>query len=346
MRQSVCTQLVLAFGLLPVGAAASAISIVTEASIADLAPAIVAAGAIEDPLYSTLPSANGIARLLLSRRVAPSTYTTSLCTGAVIDGGSTILTAAHCVTDDAGDLILASGTAQVASNGTTETRSILGVSVNPFWNGNVLQGGDLAVIRLSAALTNSVSYGLYTSSDENFMNYSVFGFGRRGSSGAGVTGSSPLGAARMGQNRFEVNANQLVIDSNGTRLGNSDVLLADFDDGTAAHDAFGFYFGLTDGGLGVNEVGTAAGDSGGPALIGNQIAGVTSFGFRFGGSPNSDIDGLLNSSYGEFDGFARVSSHDEWILGQHSFHLVPEPGTWGLAALGIAALLIRRGTIS
>lgn len=326
---------------LPAYAAASAITITTDASMSEIAPTIVASGAINDPFYTTLPAINGIARLLLTRQVAPSTYQTSLCTGAVIDGGSTILTAGHCVTDNAGDLILQSGSAQVTSNGSTQTRTILGAAVHPLWSGNGFAGSDLAVIRLATPLTNSGSYGLYTSTDENTRIYDVYGYGRRSSNGAGTTGSSPSGVARTGQNRFEVNASQLIIDVNGTRLGSSDVLLSDFDDGTAAHDAFGFYFGLTNTGLGANEAGTAPGDSGGPALINGYIAGVTSFGLRFTTVPNSDIDGVLNSSYGEFNAFTRVSPHTSWILGEHSYNLVPEPGTWCLAALGIAALLVR-----
>lgn len=330
--------------LLPASAGASTIAITTEATIAEVAPAIVAAGSIDTSTYTTLPVTNGIAQLLLTRRVAPSTYQTSLCSGAVIDGGSTILTAAHCVTDNAGDLILQSGTARVTSNGTTQTRTILGTSIHPSWTGDGFLGGDLAVIRLATAFTNSGSYGLYTGTNENTQIYTVYGYGRRASNGAGYTSSSPLGAARTGQNRFEVNANQLIMDGFGTRLGTSDVLLSDFDDGTAAHDAFGYFFGpaVANLGLGANEVSTAPGDSGGPALIGGMIAGVTSFGFRFNGTTNSDIDGSLNASYGEFNGFARVSSHTPWILGEHSYTLVPEPGTWALAGVGLALVVIRR----
>ena len=62
--------------------------------------------------------------------------------------------------------------------------------------------------------------------------------------------------------------------------GGDKVLFSDFDDGTAAHDAFGLFFGLNGLGQGADEVSTSSGDSGGPSFINGQIAGVTSFGIR------------------------------------------------------------------
>lgn len=62
----------------------------------------------------------------------------------------------------------------------------------------------------------------------------------------------------------------------GNNWGGDKDLIADFDDGTIAHDALGQVFGLRDLGLGSNtEALTAAGDSGGPAFIGDRIAGIS-----------------------------------------------------------------------
>src|SRR5690606_22097578 len=63
-------------------------------------------------------------------------------------------------------------------------------------------------------------------------------------------------------------------------------------------------------GLGNAEVMTAPGDSGGPTLLNDQIAGVTSFRARltFG-----DIDSQLNSSFGEIGGDTLVSVFASWI---------------------------------
>ena len=121
--------------------------------------------------------------------------------------------------------------------------------------------------------------------------------------------------AKKGQNTFNA-----FIDGGGPL-----VLLSDFDSGTAQRDAFAVHCGFApDTGLGASEVSTAPGDSGGPALINGQVAGITSFGTR-GGSP-ADLDGTVNSSFGEFNGFTRVSQHVSWIQGNHTDLFAPEPG--------------------
>jgi hypothetical protein len=90
-------------------------------------------------------------------------------------------------------------------------------------------------------------------------------------------------------------------------------LVADFDDGTAEHDAFGLWSGLPDLGHGVKEAFGASGDSGGPALIGGQIAGVLSSVLTVGRAPDVDLN--LNSSFGEFEVLTRVSKFASWIDG-------------------------------
>ena len=142
--------------------------------------------------------------------------------------------------------------------------------------------------------------------------------------------TSAPGALKKGQNTFDA-------------LENPRILLSDFDDGTAQRDAFAVHFGFAPHtGLGLSEVSTAPGDSGGPALIGGQVAGINSFIARLG-SP-ADVDGTLNSSFGEFNGFTRVSQHVPWIQGSHTYLLAPEPGSWALAAIGVAFLWLRRST--
>jgi hypothetical protein len=50
------------------------------------------------------------------------------------------------------------------------------------------------------------------------------------------------------------------------------------------------------------------------------------------------VDGLLNASFGGFDGMTRVSSYIQWI----DDNTVPEPGSLSLTALGLLALAGRR----
>ncbi len=115
------------------------------------------------------------------------------------------------------------------------------------------------------------------------------------------------------------------------------VLISDFDNGLAANDA-SCLFGFCNLGFGAFEGGLAGGDSGGPAFLFDAantryIAGVASFGARI---PGPDIDGLLNSSFGEFNGHTSVAFNADWIRAQ----LVPEPGS--LALLGLGAMTFGR----
>ena len=91
-------------------------------------------------------------------------------------------------------------------------------------------------------------------------------------------------------------------------------LLYDFDNGLAENDAFGVFFGNSDLGLGIEEVSSAFGDSGGPTIVDGKITGVTSYILSLTiGSKTSDITGKLDSSFGEFSGDTRVSKYTHFI---------------------------------
>ncbi len=88
------------------------------------------------------------------------------------------------------------------------------------------------------------------------------------------------------------------------------LLAYDFDSGQPANDAFYRLFNLRDLGLGAAEAMVAPGDSGGPHFINGLIAGVTAGILR---PAISDIDGALNSSFGEIGIDTRVSYYASWI---------------------------------
>ena len=122
---------------------------------------------------------------------------------------------------------------------------------------------------------------------------------------------------RGGTNRIDASTDTLKsqpLAGIGWRIEPGKQLAFDFDDGTAAHDAFGRLFGITDRGPGALEVFTSPGDSGGPLLIDGRIAGLASYTFSVSrASTGPDITSRTDSSFGEFASAVRVSSYAEWI---------------------------------
>ena len=91
-------------------------------------------------------------------------------------------------------------------------------------------------------------------------------------------------------------------------------LLADFDNGKSVNDALGQLASLSGLGLGSNEGLIAAGDSGGPAFINGQVAGVAGYVTSLSvGATHPDVDNISNSSYGEMAAWQRVSQYQQWI---------------------------------
>jgi hypothetical protein len=166
---------------------------------------------------------------------------------------------------------------------------------------------------------------------------------------------------RSGRNEYEYYGNLV----NGW---SEDVLLSDFDDGSAQHDVFGR--------LGLNqqtgipgESNSSPGDSGGPEFINGEIAAVTSFGitgdaFRatpFCGTEGSidpygdggttglvaaNTAGCTNSSVGEMSGDTWLAPYASYIRAYVAAAAVPEPGSWAmmLAGFGLVggAMRVRR----
>lgn len=305
---------------------------------------------------------SGVAQLFLN---VDSSGFGNLCSGALLADGVHILTAAHCVTNASGvmDVDLATTTNQ-ARFGTTSTGanglgsrsapvSISAITVHPGWTGNYSRGGnDLAILTLAtAAPIEAKRYDIYTSSDEIGKVTLKSGWGTFGDGATGVAGGTGW---RMGQNTYDMNALTFWGASSGANTG---ILMYDFDNGLAANDAFGTWFGAPyqNLGLGDNEVISGPGDSGGPSFIDGKVAGITSFGITFFDardpstgagictSANPDKVCGLNGSFGEFAGDTRVSAYSSWITAQLAAP-VPEPlsGAMLLAGLGVIGSVARR----
>ena len=243
-------------------------------------------------------------------------------TGTLLFGGRAVLTAAH--------LFESAGTTASVYFDTVQgmrTQSGLSYTVNPGFDSS--SNADLALVWLSAPATASADrYQLYRATDAIGQTFTMVGYGKLGT---GLTGQAvESGTVRhMAQNRFDAYADtlkQVLGDTMDWSPSNSSQLLADFDNGSATNDALGQLMGRTGLGIGDGEGMLAQGDSGGPALIDGQIAGVATYtaslAFR---STHPDIDNLTNSSFGEVGGWQNIAVYQQWIDQTLRAHLPGAP---------------------
>ena len=251
------------------------------------------------------------------------------------------------------------------------------VFVHQSYTGDVIDHNDIAIVRLADLAPEFAGngYQLYTSEIAGQVG-NITGYGSTSSVGgaAGVNTTNPnrLGWFREGDNKydFRLGDDRFVNDTTGVNawagiLGEptSQIeysYLSDFDNGLATNDMacritqasnFGGKPGTAfcDTGVGVREVGVAGGDSGGGGFIDGRVASINSYGLSFG-TNWGDVDGALNSSWGEFTGYVPVWYHEQWINSRlvNAEAPVPEPATWGMMLLGFglagASLRSRRRT--
>lgn len=261
------------------------------------------------------------------------------CSGSLLTTGIHILTAAHCV-----DTAL-SATAFFDLPGGEASRTASAFFVHAGWSDNVLVGNDIAIVRLaSAAPIEAERFDIYHGSSEVGAIGEKAGYGKSGTGNQGAI--LPSGTKRAGQNRYDALADVFVSKGWFPGITPGTQLAYDFDNGLTANDAFGLFFGLSDLGLGLAEVSSAPGDSGGPTFIGGLIAGVTSYGFGFtcfDGTPDVNC-GITDSSFGEMSVDTRVSAYAGWV--DSVITPVPEPASIALVlvgGLGLAAYRRFRG---
>lgn len=238
------------------------------------------------------------------------------CTGSLLLGGQHILTAAHCLTENDTSIVsptllnqpfvatfnLLNGLAQVP---------IQDLFILPDWTGRLGEGNDLAVLSLlDPAPATATQYDIHRNNDELGQTFTKVGYGNFGIGLKGETEDNSFKKFGFyGQNQFEATESDRweLLNFPGTSVAGSQ-LLYDFDNGNPNQNLIGTL------GLGRNEVNTARGDSGGPAFIGDRIAGVTSYGL---GNPGlrqpTDIDDETNSTFGELTGDTRVSTYAGFV---------------------------------
>ncbi len=237
-------------------------------------------------------------------------------TGVLLYDGHAILTAAHLVQEDSGSV---ASSAVVHFETSAGSQSITANSISVLSSYDKTNGSnDLALIWLpQAAPISGDRYQLYRGSDELTQIMTMVGYGRPGTGATGTLDSPLASPLRLkAQNSADADAGELK-----AALGNimgwtpltGSQLVADFDNGDTMHDALGTLLGKFDAGLGDNEGILTSGDSGGPAFINHQVAGIASYGASLSSFLDPDVDSTLNSSFGELGFWQRISYYQQWI---------------------------------
>jgi hypothetical protein len=233
-------------------------------------------------------------------------------TGVLLYNGRAVLTSAH--------LFSAGGSAavQFETKAGSYTLNASRVSLHPAYD-PIHQNNDLALIWLAAsAPVVAERYELYRGSNEIGQRFTLVGYGVPGSGASGeLTGLSGGSLRLKADNQFDADVGTLK-SFLGSWMAWSPLagtqLIADFDDGTVDRDALGRLIYKSGGGLGQAEGLITQGDSGGPAFIGKQIAGIASYVASLSkGAIIPDLDNVTNSSFGEIAAWQRVSHYQSWI---------------------------------
>jgi hypothetical protein len=181
-----------------------------------------------------------------------------------------------------------------------------------------MRGNDIAVIELESFPTPDIDRYFIDRSlagDIGLMPEQV-GYGLSGTGALGVF--IPAGTKHLVFNTYDDDTDLFDTVLLGKTVGVDTVagarLIQDFDSGLAANDANGFFLALVDPiGKGVDEGMTAGGDSGGPHFnSAKEITAITSYGATIAPGP-TDVDGALNSSFGEWGVDTRVASYTVFI---------------------------------
>jgi hypothetical protein len=252
----------------------------------------------------------------------------TFCSSALIatPQGAATLTAAHCLTNNSGQLVATSFSATYYELGVPvvfTTSDPENVFIHPNYDGTGWHGFDLAVVFWDQPVSHFVHpvYSVTTNQDPAlFAPIVKFGFGRTGFGGGGGTILDQ--EKRWGLNKYEYFAlGDFGVPAPGGWDNSITQYSMDFDSGNVANDIFSFYDLSHQAillGYGGDEVMGSRGDSGGPNFIydpaqgGWVIVAVNSYVFRipnsFGPPGNTDVDGMFNFSWGEYEGDARIDA--------------------------------------
>lgn len=232
------------------------------------------------------------------------------CTGSLIAGGAYVLTAAHCVTGDSDNLRATNISINFANVGLTVSSS--SYVVDPIWNGNLLVGGDLALIKLSTPITSIAGYKVDTAYNAAGQDVTIAGYGISAYGTAGYSANN-FGTLHYGTTYFS-----------GVYSQPSSVYAFEFVNS-------GYQY------TGSQEAIIAPGDSGGAALIDLngkwELVGVNDFDacVTTGCTPNASL--------GQYGGDTSVYVDASFL---NPYLATPEPGTLALVGTGMLGLMAAR----
>lgn len=193
----------------------------------------------------------------------------------------------------------------------------------------LLNGGDVAIITLASSVPGSVAtpYALSAETTE-LIGYTVATIGY-GASGIGSTGTTRSDDIRRGGTNV-LDFYGAGVRSSGTISGTANIFSTDFDNPAGTSNTLG-WLGSSVTALPM-EATTASGDSGGPLLVSSGGQWVV-IGVLSGGTTS-------NSVYGDISWWTGVAPYRTQIeaAGGVFVTVVPEPGTYALMLLGVAAI--------
>ncbi|MFG6448294.1 trypsin-like serine protease [Roseateles sp. BYS180W] len=282
-----------------------------------------------------------------------------ICSGTLLGGGQYVLTAAHCA-DNFNVMSVQFG---VYNNVAKVTSAVEQAYVHPKWDGSLGTGADIAIIKLSAPVSNIQGFNISTTNDlGKTMLITGYGSTTTGSSQSGSNWND-WGWGHWAYNDADVSGRQLdaAWDPGNSYTYFGEEYLFDFDNGTQTNNALarvGEQFGVnwdSNTGQGANEGLIAGGDSGGADFVWNGtewlISGVHSYGYyslctSAGVTPTCDTsvgaggangDWGNNTSFGDVSGSTAVYAQAEWINSVINAP-VPEPTTWALMLAGVGLM--------
>ena len=153
---------------------------------------------------------DGVVQLIVQRSDLAAGYV-GLGTGSLLLDGNHILTAAHVVCDNLGNMVATSVDVvfDMADGYVTVPGLVSQIYVNPQYNGTPwVSGGDLAIITLATSAPAAAErYDIARQSDAINQIFTKVGYGNSGTGDTGVTiPAEPYGPKRSGQNRYEATA--------------------------------------------------------------------------------------------------------------------------------------------